>query len=66
MTKPPKLTNKQVIDDAYFALVLLEGLVWRDKAMNVCGLKAGDAGDVHAIEKAIKSIRRYKRQKKAK
>lgn len=23
MTKPPKLTNKQVIDDAYFALVFV-------------------------------------------
>ena len=65
MTKQPKITSNKVIAEAELALEFIAGLIWRDKKMNACGLKAGTALDVHVIEKAIKSIRRYKRQKKS-
>jgi hypothetical protein len=61
MTK--KLTYKQVIKQAELSLVILSQQIWRDKKMNACGTKAGDALDVHAIEDALKMIRKYKRQK---
>lgn len=35
------------------ALELISILIWRDKAMNACGLKAGEAIFVHALDAAI-------------
>ena len=66
MTKQPKLTSKKVIAEAELALEFISDLIWRDKKMNACGLKAGSALDVHVIETTIKSIRKYKRQQKVK